>query len=410
MASAQAKINKEGKITSFRLYACIGRDENKKQIMKNRTIPAKDFPADKKKQKQLQTWADAEAEKWEQELKSGLAPIQETTFSKFIDEIFIPVHCGSQKSPSTVKFYKDKTERLKKCFGSMKLDKITAIDIQRYLNDLSQQEYIHHVKISDDGTKENVMKRYSPAYVQHHKTVLTVAFDFAERHDLISRNPMRKVSPIKQEHHDPDHFTQDEAKKFLSVLNEKAPMYWRSAMYVFILTGLRRGELAGLKWEDIDFSGNVIHICRNVICNKETGNVPFVKETKTDESTAMLPMLPIMASVLKAWKKEQAKQYGVLLPSTFIFNSRNDPYKPIRPDSITQWLERFEKRNGIRSISPHDLRHTCGTLMLKSGATIKEVQKTLRHADASTTLKFYIGTDIESLRDASDKYASTLAL
>ena len=181
-------------------------------------------------------------------------------------------------------------------------------------------------------------------------------------------------------------------------------------MYIFVFLGIRRGELAGLQWQDVDFTNRTIRIKRNVINNRETGHQNMIKETKTANSDRVLPLQPVLVDLLKAWKAEQAKQYQCfVMPSAFIFNKLNDLYSPIRPDSITQWLSRFNARHGLRNVSPHDLRHTVGSLMLSAGATVKEVQKFLGHADASTTLKFYAGTDLNGLKTASDKLATALA-
>ncbi len=98
------------------------------------------------------------------------------------------------------------------------------------------------------------------------------------------------------------------------------------------------------------------------------------------------------------------------MPSAFIFGSPVDPYTPIRPDSITQWLARFNKVHGLRSVSPHDLRHTCATLLLANGASVKETQTIMGHADASTTLRFYVGTDLDALKSASDRLSQALAM
>ena len=98
------------------------------------------------------------------------------------------------------------------------------------------------------------------------------------------------------------------------------------------------------------------------------------------------------------------------MPSAFIFGSPVDPYNPIRPDSVTQWLDRFNTTHGLRKVSPHDLRHTCATLLLSNGANVKETQTILGHADASTTLKFYVGTDLNALKNASDRLAQALAM
>ena len=182
-------------------------------------------------------------------------------------------------------------------------------------------------------------------------------------------------------------------------------------MNLLIRCGLRRGELCGLKWEDINYNDCTVNVCRDVINNKETGGKNLVKETKSAHSDRILPIDPVMMKLLKSWKVEQAEQYGtMLMPSAFIFGSAIDPYNPVRPDSVTQWLDRFNKRHGLRNVSPHDLRHTCATLLLSNGASVKETQTIMGHADASTTLKFYVGVDTDALKNASDKLSQALAI
>ena len=239
----------------------------------------------------------------------------------------------------------------------------------------------------------------------------TVAFNFADKHGMIEKNPMRFISAVKKERKEVDFLTKEEAKLFLSCLNSDVSMYWKTAMNVLIRCGLRRGELAGLKWQDIDFNNNTLTVCRDVINNKETNGKNYVKETKSMNSDRVIPIDPMLKGLLKTWQKDQAEQYGsILMPSAFIFGSPIDPYQPIRPDSITQWLARFNKSHDLRMVSPHDLRHTCATLLLANGANVKETQTILGHADASTTLKFYVGTDINALKSASDRLAQALAM
>ena len=96
------------------------------------------------------------------------------------------------------------------------------------------------------------------------------------------------------------------------------------------------------------------------------------------------------------------------MPTAFVFGLGIDPYQPIFPTTPTRWLSNFVKANNLPNVSPHDLRHTCGSLLLMSGATIKDTQDTLGHEDAKTTLQFYAGSSPESLRKAADGLANML--
>lgn len=399
MANVKANYNKEGQIISYRFRACIGRDETTgKQLFATKTVPAPVDMTPGKAMKRMQTEADL----WESEVRKGNAPVQRLSFKYFIEEQFIPVFvCNGKHSPSTIKFYKDICAKLVKVFGHKKLDGIKSLDIERYLVDMTKETY----------ERNGVEKHYSATYINQHRTVLTVAFNFAEMHSMIEKNPMRFISAVKKERKEVDFLTKEEAIHFLSCLNEKATMYWKTAMNVLIRCGLRRGELAGLKWQDISFADNTLTVCRDVINNKETKGKNVVKETKSEKSDRVIPVDPALNNLLKTWQKEQSEQFGAkLMPSAFIFGNPIDPYQPNRPDNITQWLCRFNKANGLRNVSPHDLRHTCATLLLANGANVKETQTILGHADASTTLKFYVGTDINALKTASDRLAQALAI
>ena len=399
MASVKPNYNKAGEIISYRFRACIGRDELGKQQFATKTVDVPVGLTPAKALKRMQTEADL----WESEVKKGNAPVKKQSFKHFIEEEFIPVHvCGGKHSPSTVFFYKDICKKLTARFGTKPLDSIRSIDIEKYLVDLQKEK-----RTGKDGQE----KPLSASYVGHFRTVLTVAFGFAEKHGMIEKNPMRCVSSIKKDRKEVDFLSEEEARQFLSCLNENASLYWKTAMNVLIRCGLRRGELAGLKWSDIDYEKQTLTVCRDVINNAETDRKNLVKETKSTNSDRELPIAPVLMFMFKAWQKEQAEQYGsMLMPSAFIFGSPVDPYSPIRPDSVTQWLSRFNKTHGLRNVSPHDLRHTCGTLLLANNATVKETQTFLGHADASTTLRFYCGTNADALKNASDRLSQALAM
>ena len=402
MASVKINYGKDGKtILSYRVRACVGRDEKGKQILISRTVEP---PLDLTPAKALKK-VQADADAWEEAVKKGLAPAKKQTFKNFIENDFIPVHvCNGKHSPSTQFFYKDICKRLVEQFGNRQLTAIRGLDIEKYLGQLRTEKHTNK-----DGSEYI----YSPSYVNHFRTVLAVAFGFAEKHGLIEKNPMRFVGSEKQEHKQVDYLDEAEASLFLTALEKEAPMFWKTAMNVLIYLGLRRGELAGLQWGDIDFEQETVNICRDVINNVETGRKNLVKETKTDASSALLPIPSPLLPILKEWKKQITSEYGLLMPSAFVFPALPDNYSPIRPDSITQWLGRFNKRNGdkygFHNVSPHDLRHTFASLLMGAGASVKEVQLLCRHSNASVTMKYYAGANNKALKGAIDRLAKVLA-
>ena len=393
MATVKVNFAKDGKtIISYRFRACIGRDAQGKQIFSSKTVepPVGLTPARALKEMKTQ------AGNWEKGLRKGYIPVKHRTFRYFIENEFLPLHvCNGEHSPSTQAFYKDICRRLTDYFGDKYLESIGSVDIEKYLQWLR--------------TENN----YSANYIGHHRTVLLVAFNFAEKHDLIERNPMRKVNPINRDKKEVDFLSEEEAKAFLLALQEKANLFWKTAMNVFIHFGLRRGELAGIQWGDIDFEESLLKVQRGIINNRETGRKNVEKEPKTESSVRVLPIPDDMNRMLQVWKKEQESAYGVLFPNAYIFGSLEDVYSPIRPDSITQWLDRFCSRYGetygFHKVSPHDLRHTVGTILSQNHVPVKDIQTILGHADASTTSKFYIGTDTKHIAKSVNVLASALA-
>ena len=166
-------------------------------------------------------------------------------------------------------------------------------------------------------------------------------------------------------------------------------------MYTLLLTtGIRRGECFGLQWQDVDFINKSIHIERSVTYTSMSGIV--IGLPKTDAGIREIPLTDGMINLLQEYKsKENAAA------TAFVFHSETSPFDPHHPDFATDHLKKFMKKIGLPDMSPHDLRHTCASLLLQSGADIKSVQDILGHADASTTLNFYVKSDMANMRTAT---------
>ena len=178
-------------------------------------------------------------------------------------------------------------------------------------------------------------------------------------------------------------------------------------MTTLLLLGLRRGEAAGLQWQDIDYDSNTIHIERNVIYTSASGLV--VTTPKTANSVRTVPIPFSLAALLREWQKEQVRPNGsALIPTAFAFAVPERPFDPPMPDTFTKWLSRFTKERNLPNISPHDLRHSCASLLLMSGASVKDTQDFMGHADAETTLKYYVATTDERLAKAGNALADAL--
>ena len=187
------------------------------------------------------------------------------------------------------------------------------------------------------------------------------------------------------------------------------PLDFRCIMQLLLTSGIRRGECLGLKWKDIDEENATVTIARSVVYTPQSGII--VSTPKTADSIRTIPVMPTMLCLLQALKRQTATENKrTILKDAFVFPGSRDIFHPRDPNAVTRRVKRFMKRNTLPDLSPHDLRHSCATLLLAQGADLKSVQAILGHADASTTLNFYVRSDLQQMRSATEKYAAALNL
>ena len=349
--------------------------------------------------------AEKEAAKWEAQLRdTSVAPppppppsIQKDDFITFIDDVWLPLQVrGSGLKPRTVAFYESMIKPIKLYFRGQTLQEITAMDIERYLSYL-RKDY--------KGHSGGPMK---PKTVHHQYNTLNLIFGYAEKQEIIDKNPMRKVDAPKKEWHPVDALTPEQAKVFFSLI-PSCPLDFRCILYLLITTGIRRGECMGLRWNDIDEKSKTIKIQRNIAYTPKDGVI--VSTPKTVNSIRVIPLMPITLSCLQEWRKQTEGEHpNADLRDAYLFPNAKGIYLPRDPNSITRRVKRFMKNNGLPDLSPHDLRHSCASLLLANGADVKSVQEILGHADASTTLNFYVKGDIQHMKSATDKFAKAFDL
>ena len=164
-----------------------------------------------------------------------------------------------------------------------------------------------------------------------------------------------------------------------------------------------------MKWRDVDESRSTIKIERNVTYTAKSGIL--VSTPKTATSCRDIPVMTSTLSLLKALKQERQSHHPTtILEDSFIFHRETDIFSPRNPDAVTRRVKRFMKAHELPDMSPHDLRHSCATLLLSSGADIKSVQEILGHTNASITLNFYVKSDLTQMRSATDRYAAAFNL
>ena len=394
---------KDGKVVSYKFRAYLGKQQDGKQVTKYHTwqVPDGLTPAKARKaaEKAAAEWEKEARFEYERDVKeperAAIREIenQRTDFVGFVDGLFFPVclYDGNHKQ-TTITYYESLSKGIKTYFKGYALQTITPIDIKKYLIYLQTK---HRTPLGNTA---------SPKTVRHIYCLLAMIFKFAKEQDYIVKNPIDKVDCPKLTKKKVDALTKEEAAAFFAAVND-CPIDFQCMLYLMITAGLRRGELAGLQWRDIDFDNLTVSIERNAIYTPASGII--INTPKTENSARVIPLLPKVAALLKEYKEQHFQPNDSLC---FVFHGKGGKTEPRLPDGITERVKAFMKRSGFRDLSPHDLRHSCGTLLIANGADIKSVQEILGHTDASTTLNFYVRTDLEQMKEATNKMAEAFGL
>lgn len=249
---------------------------------------------------------------------------------------------------------------------NIKLQDVRPIDIQEYFDSKYKQ-----------GLKSSTLNR--------HLSIFKRVFSFMEDMELIHKNPTIKVRLHKDgDKAEQDCYSIEELNRLFEVVSEDVIA---AAVVLAAIYGLRRGELLGLRWRDIDFEKRIIKIVNTRTKVKRL----IEKKPKTKTSIREFYMFEDIAKyllLLKEKQKEDAEAFG----NCYNENDYVVRYSNGDPVSIATLNTRFKnilERNGLRHIRLHDLRHTVATLMLEGGFSIKIVQSWMRHANPGTLMNVY---------------------
>ena len=291
----------------------------------------------------------------------------EYTFSQWLDywykDIILP-----QIEETTAYGYRGMIENyLKPQLGEIRLQKLTARDIQQYYTWLMSE------------------KELSPNTVIKHHNLLTNTLNAAERQEYITKNPMRAVSPPKKRQREAKFYTPEQ----LGILLDKA-VGTRLELPVFICTylGLRRGELCGLRWSDVDLEHQTITIENT---RTQAGKKEIEKGTKTASSTRTLYLPDTLCDMLKAAREHQqacrAEYKNAYDDNDYVVVMEDG--RPFRPNYLSELFGKFLADNDLPKIVLHELRHTFASLSNQAGIPAYNIGKALGHSTPATTQKIY---------------------
>lgn len=290
---------------------------------------------------------------------------------------------------STIRSYRNiYNSHIKNVIGFMLVVDIKPIHCQTVLNQMAE-------KGLGRGTIGNA------------KRVLFGLFEIAYINDVILSNPCRKgvTARIGKNIVPKEALTLEEQKRFLEAIKHCRYRY----QYRFILqTGLRVGELTGLKWSDIDFVNKTISVQRTAEYNADTKQWD-ITDTKTQAGNRIVPLTTEALNILAQQKKKNALIKVVPIQwRDYVFLTTKG--RPSHTSSYNASLDLICKKIGIKHISMHILRHTFATRCMEGGMKPKILQVILGHADIKTTMNLYVHTTIEEKRKEIDLVENVLAL
>lgn len=233
-----------------------------------------------------------------------------------------------------------------------------------------------------------------------HLRVLHMALQAARDCGLIRFNPASGIAMPRAERDIPAPYTPAELQQLLIACRG-------TKLYLPVLLaatyGLRRGEVCGLCWEDVDLVNGQLHIRRNAVMeHDESGRCRMVcsEEMKTRASRRSFPLTPRLQALLRRHQSQTGHHAGP------VFECRHGG--PMRPDTLTRQFQRLLAQHGLRPIRFHDLRHSCATELARRGCEVPEIQSFLGHSNTATTLQ-YVHPDADSNRRSLSRLEQALS-
>lgn len=455
-----ATIEKRGK--GYRITVAAGIDSNGKQIRHRMVwIPDKDLTP-----RQVEKELTRQVVRFEERVKNGTGiangNIRFAAFAAQYMEEYGKLHL----KPTTLSNYQRNLKRINQALGHLRLKDITPMHIQSFYNNLQERGIRDRTVavatpalsqwITASGTSQYALAKgmglthqtlanavnglpiqktsaekiakvagvpvaslfslqkdetpLSPATIHAYHRTLSSILDKAVKWRYISRNPADQADLPSLQGHKAKYLDEPDAKRMLQLLQDE-PIKWRALIMFDLLSGLRRSELLGLRWQDVDLDTGVVHIVQTA--NYVSGTGVYVGTPKSEESTRYLRVSKTAILILleyKTWQDNMREKVGDAWEGDPVDDRifTNEVGRPIFPTSPTQWLRKFIKRTGLPSSTVHSLRHTYASLLIAEGTPLVVVSSNLGHAQVSTTSNIYshvISSAEAKAVDVIDKFA-----
>jgi integrase len=313
-----------------------------------------------------------------------------TTTGEYLDDWLVSQQ--HRLRPTTMHSYKLAVARIRPRLGGVAVQALTPLQIERFYADL----------LREGGSRGQPL---SSKTVRNSHVVLRKALADAERLGLVSRNAAASARPPSSVPREFATWTSEDLREFFTAIRDER-IY--PALVVVATTGMRRSEVLGLRWSDVDLDGARLSIVQTLTA---VNGEPVIGPTKTSRSRRTVYLDMQTVGVLREHRRRQREERLIAGPAWDASTDlafRDEAGVLLHPDWFTREFGRLVIVSGLRPIRLHDLRHTYATLALKAGVHPKVVSDRLGHATVGITLDLYSHVTPAIARDAADVVAQSI--
>ena len=237
--------------------------------------------------------------------------------------------------------------------------------------------------------------------------LVSIVLGQAEREMRIPLNPAHRATPPKREASNPNYFQMEEVERILLAL-ESEPLKWKAAVHLLLVSGCRRGELLGLKWDHVDWENQQIHIDCTLLYAGDRGVYEGSPKTRDSVRTIKLPEETMaLLGEYRDWQEAYRKELGQRWEeSPYVFPGERGGR--MNPSQLGNWLVRFQRRHNLPHLNPHAFRHTMTSMLFFHGVDSVSISHRLGHSSVSTTTSIYSHVMKEAESRISDCMADVL--
>ncbi len=386
--------------SAYRIRVFCGKDEKGNSKFLYQTVRFDDPRFEGMTEKKRDKAIEAIAFDFEKQVGS-LNVLPNVTFKCFAEKWFTD-YAEIQQSTTTLERCEDFKERTYAAIGDMRMDKIKTVHIQEFINSLTKPGV----------NKVNPEKGLAYKTIKHYRSFISEIFDYAIRIEMLTKNPCTNVKLPPKQQSEKKIYTPAQAEEFVDLLYSEAPLKYQLFATIAIVCGLRRSEIVGLRYCDIDVDNLILRVERAANYSRKKKEM-YVGSTKTESSVRVLKIPQIIAELFLKYKAQEVSQKNFMgirhTDNDYLFCDTT--YTKIMYNGLPyNYLKKMCQKHNMDFYGIHSMRHFVATAMIAKGADVKTVSEILGHSSANTTLNVYVHAFNEVKAKATDEIVEMLHL